>query len=181
MEQTKPNFLATFALAIALLALALAVIAFQRAGAPKIVENSGATPVPTAKAAPTVSVEKPSTAQPEKIKKLLQEILATQQKALEAAHIGYERGLKSADEMFRIEFAVLKTKLELSTSREERLAVYTDLLGTLTKHEEFVTAQEKAGQVTMLDVLLARNARLRVEIFKERETLHLPPQIGEQF
>jgi len=168
-QSSKSNLFSLFALVVAILALGISVAGLLRNDAPKIPEPS------PQKAAIVENAEKSINSPPERIRKLLQEILATQLMASEAAHISFDRGLKSSEDVLMVDRAMLNTKLALCASKEERAKVYAEMITKLATYEELAIAREAAGQVTKLDVFLAKNERLLVQVRMEREALSLPP------
>ena len=183
MDQPKSNLLAGIALLVAgiSLGISIALLTPRRGDESKeskelserintlVKERFDAEKTRVVAETAAVSGEKGFKAPPEKIKKLLLEILATQKQARESAHISYDRGLKSADDVLISERAVLTTQLDLCGSVDERMHVYDEMLRVLAAFEKLVEAREQAGQVTKLDVFLAKNERLLTEISMERE------------
>jgi len=182
MEPPKSNLLAGLALLVAgiSLGISVALLSTPRRDASQeskelserintLVKERFDAEKTRAETANPVSADGNYKAPPEKIKKLLLEILATQKQAREGAHVAYDRGLKSADEVLISERAVLTTQLDLCGSVDERMHVYDEMLRVLAAFEKLVEAREQAGQVTKLDVFLAKNERLLTEISMERE------------
>jgi outer membrane protein TolC len=107
----------------------------------------------------------------DKIKSLLQDRLAVLRRIQQIATTQYEKGAIGADVLRDAGLSVLKARLDLCETKEERIGVHQDMVTDAEAWDKLAQAEYKSGaQRTELDALRARAYLLdcRIDLEKAR-------------
>lgn len=108
---------------------------------------------------------------PEKIQALLKERMETITKIYDATVLASKDGKVAAGAVYQAKLALLNAKLEMATSKDERIKLLEEVLKETEGWEKQVLKQAEAGQASQVEVLQAHlgvlEARLTVEIAKQ--------------
>lgn len=104
----------------------------------------------------------------ETVTALLKERAATALRLREVALNRYTMGVENFQAVIDATAALLGARLDLASSRQERIKVLEEILELAQSGEKYTQAKFDAGQVTESDVLKARLFRLEVTISLER-------------
>jgi len=90
------------------------------------------------------------------------------QEAVDLAVIRYRQGESRYDVVLSLQRDLLDAELQLATNREQRIAVYRRLVDNMTTAEKVARQLYEAKEVSQIDYLRAKAARLQAQIDLEK-------------
>ena len=103
-----------------------------------------------------------------KVRDLLKERLATATKIHAIARVLHDGGKIRFEEVLDAQAYLLRAKLDLAQTREERIAVHEELLAVARETAKTMREQAQAGVVSTIDSLRADAGLLEVQIGLEK-------------
>lgn len=114
------------------------------------------------------------------IRQLLQQRLANAEEIQQIAESAFQTGRGSYREVIQAQFAVLKARLELAETRQERIKIYEQMIARAEAYQKFVLATHTAGRGARLDLLKAQDRVLELRIALERAKKGAKPSTGDR-
>jgi outer membrane protein TolC len=105
------------------------------------------------------------------VKELMLERRAVLQEAVRAAEQAYRTGQTRLESVIELRRDLSHADLELTTTAQERIAIYKRFVGEIAALVKTTEAQYKAGQATQIDYLKSKAAHLQSKIDLARAEL----------
>ena len=105
----------------------------------------------------------------EKANKLLKERLDILLTILDGVKASNKQGAASADELMNAQLAVYSALVDMSTNKDERIKIYTQMLDELHKMAPYYSEMLKSGKMTANDFKQHRLREIDIELSIEAE------------